>query len=82
MKAWQLDRLGGTLALRDVATPEPRPGTVLVQIEASPLLSCFKAYAEGRLRTYSAAACVYPEHQRHRNRRRGGTRRLAPFTFP
>jgi NADPH:quinone reductase-like Zn-dependent oxidoreductase len=39
MKAWQLDRLGGTLALRDVAMPEPRPGTVRVRIEATALLS-------------------------------------------
>jgi NADPH:quinone reductase-like Zn-dependent oxidoreductase len=57
MKAWQLDRLGGTLALRDVAMPEPRPGTVRVRIEATPLLSYLKAYAEGRLPGYSA-----PQH--------------------
>jgi alcohol dehydrogenase len=37
--------------------PEPRPGTVRVRIEATPLLSYLKAYAEGRLPGYSA-----PQH--------------------
>jgi D-arabinose 1-dehydrogenase-like Zn-dependent alcohol dehydrogenase len=35
VKAWQLDRLGGELTLRNVPTPQPRPGSVLVRIEAS-----------------------------------------------
>jgi alcohol dehydrogenase len=39
MKAWQLDRLGGELRFKDVRTPEPRPGSVLVRIEASALMS-------------------------------------------
>jgi alcohol dehydrogenase len=53
MNAWQLDRLGGTLRLARVAVPEPRPGTVLVRIEATPILSYLRAYVEGRLPAYS-----------------------------
>jgi alcohol dehydrogenase len=39
MKAWRLERLGGALSPKDVPTPEPRPGSVLVRIEASVLMS-------------------------------------------
>ena len=53
MKAWLLDRLGGTLKLDDVPIPEPRPGSVIVKIEASALMSYLKAYVEGRLPIYS-----------------------------
>jgi alcohol dehydrogenase len=53
MKAWQLDRLGGELRFNDVRTPEPRPGSALVRIEASALMSYLKAYVEGKLPTYS-----------------------------
>jgi alcohol dehydrogenase len=53
MKAWQLDRLGGELSFRDVRTPEPRPGSVLVRIEASALMSYLKAYVEGKLPVYN-----------------------------
>jgi alcohol dehydrogenase len=53
MKAWRLDRLGGTLRLEDTAIPEPRPGGVVVRIEASALMSYLKAYVEGRLPIYS-----------------------------
>jgi alcohol dehydrogenase len=52
MKAWQLDGLGGELRLRDVRTPDPRPGSVLVRIEASALMSYLKAYVEGKLPVY------------------------------
>src|ERR1700680_4025430 len=52
MKAWQLDRLGGELRFNDVRTPEPRPGSVLVRIEASALMSYLKAYVEGKLPVY------------------------------
>jgi alcohol dehydrogenase len=52
MKAWQLDRLGGELRFKDVPTPEPRPGSVLVKIEASALMSYLKAYVEGKLPAY------------------------------
>jgi alcohol dehydrogenase len=53
MKAWQLDRLGGTLSFKDIAVPEPRPGSVLVRIEASTLMSYQKAYVEGQLPMYN-----------------------------
>jgi alcohol dehydrogenase len=53
MKAWLLDRLGGTLKLDDVPIPKPRSGGVTVRIEASALMSYLKAYVEGRLPIYS-----------------------------
>jgi len=53
MKAWQLDRLGGELRFNDVRTPEPRPGSALVRIEASALMSYLKAYVEGKLPIYN-----------------------------
>src|SRR5258705_3866799 len=49
MKAWQLERLGGELRFNSVRTPEPRPGSALVRIEASALMSYLKAYVEGKL---------------------------------
>jgi alcohol dehydrogenase len=52
MKAWRLDRLGGELRFTDVPTPEPRPGSVLVRVEASALMSYLKAYVEGKLPAY------------------------------
>jgi len=53
MKAWRLERLGGALSLNDVPTPEPRPGSVLVRIEASSLMSYLKAYVQGKLPMYN-----------------------------
>ncbi|MGC2787051.1 MAG: zinc-binding alcohol dehydrogenase family protein [Roseiarcus sp.] len=53
MKAWLLDRLGGTLKLVDAPIPAARPGGVTVKIEASALMSYMKAYVEGRLPIYS-----------------------------
>src|SRR6202522_1354229 len=53
MKAWQLERLGGDLRFNDVRTPELRPGSVLVRIEASALMSYLKAYVEGKLPVYN-----------------------------
>ena len=49
MKAWQLHRLGGELRFDDVRTPEPRPGSALVRIEASALMSYIKG-GRGRRR--------------------------------
>jgi len=46
MKAWRLQRLGGELRFSDVRTPEPRPGSALVRIEASALMSYLKAYVK------------------------------------
>jgi alcohol dehydrogenase len=53
MKAWRLDRLGGILRYEDAPIPEPRPGGVVVRVEASALMSYLKAYVEGRLPIYS-----------------------------
>jgi hypothetical protein len=53
MKAWQLDRLGGTLSFNDVPVPEPRPGSVLVRIEAQAPMSYMKDYVEGKLPMYN-----------------------------
>ena len=53
MKAWQLQRPGGQLRFSDVRTPEPRPGSALVRIEASALMSYLKAYVEGKLPNYN-----------------------------
>lgn len=53
MKAWRLDTVGGALTLEDVPLPEVRPGTVLMRIQAVPLLSYLKSYVEGRLPTYN-----------------------------
>src|ERR1700730_18822158 len=53
MKAWQLQGLGGELPYSDVRIPEPRPGSVLVRIEASALMSYLKAYVEGKLPIYN-----------------------------
>lgn len=53
MKAWRLDKLGGDLAFQDVAKPEPRPGSVLVRIEAATLMSYLQAYVAGKLPFYN-----------------------------
>ena len=53
MKAWRLERFGGALTLEDVPVPEVRPGTVLIRIQASPLLSYLKPYVEGKLTFYN-----------------------------
>ena len=54
MKAWILDHLGGELRLEDVTIPAVRPGSVLVRVEASVLMTYVKAYVEGRLPIYKA----------------------------
>jgi alcohol dehydrogenase len=56
MKAWRLDRLGGTLSLKDIPIPQARPGSVLVRITASSLMSYLKSYVEGRLPHYNPPA--------------------------
>jgi alcohol dehydrogenase len=54
MKAWQLERLGGALNLNDLPVPEPRPGSVVVRMEASSLMSYMKDYVDGKLPIYHA----------------------------
>ena len=53
MKAWRLNSLGGALALKEVPVPEPRPGSALVKIEASGLMSYLRPYVEGKLPFYN-----------------------------
>src|SRR5215470_13993711 len=52
MRAWQLDRLGGDLRLIETAKPEARPGTVVLRLEASVLMSYMVAYVAGDLPFY------------------------------
>lgn len=54
MKAWRLDRLGGELRFESVPMPEIRPGSILVRVEASTLMSYIKSYVEGRLPSHHA----------------------------
>jgi alcohol dehydrogenase len=54
MKGWKLDRLGGRLRFDEVAMPEVRPGSVLVRVEASVLMTYMKPYVEGKLPVYNA----------------------------
>jgi alcohol dehydrogenase len=56
MRAWQLDRLGGHLALIDTPIPDPRPGTVVLRLEASVLMSYIADYVAGRLPFYDPPA--------------------------
>ena len=59
MKAWRLMRPGGDLALLEVPVPEPRPGSVLVRVEASSLLSYLKAYVAGKLPSYNPPRAAF-----------------------
>jgi alcohol dehydrogenase len=54
MRAWQLDRLGGSLHLIETPVPEARPGTVVVKLEASVLMSYIADYVAGKLPFYDA----------------------------
>jgi alcohol dehydrogenase len=53
MKAWRLERLGGELRLEDIPVPEARPGSVLVRMHASALVSYLKNYVRGQLPAYN-----------------------------
>jgi alcohol dehydrogenase len=54
MKAWRLNQLGGELRLEEMPMPVVRPGSILVRVEASTLMSYMKRYVEGRLPSYHA----------------------------
>lgn len=60
MKAWKIDRLGGTLNFVDVPIPEVRPGSVLIRVEAQLLMSYLKSYLEGKLPAYRAPEDFVP----------------------
>ena len=59
MKAWRLERMGGALTLEDLPMPEARPGSVLVRVEASSLMSYIKAYVKGDLPSYSTPSGAF-----------------------
>jgi alcohol dehydrogenase len=52
MQAWRLAGPGGAFTLSEVPLPTIRAGSVLVQIEAAPILTYLKEYLESRLPTY------------------------------
>jgi alcohol dehydrogenase len=54
MRAWQLDRLGGDLKLIETPIPEARPGTVVLRLEATVLMSYIQDYVDGKLPFYRA----------------------------
>ncbi|MGV2292300.1 zinc-binding dehydrogenase [Trinickia sp. YCB016] len=54
MKAWQLSRSGGDLQLVDVPLPEPRPGSVVVKMQMSAVMSYMRRYVAGALPVYHA----------------------------
>jgi len=54
MQAWRLEKLGGALRPVDLPIPEPRPGCVVLRVEAVPLLSYMRQYLDGKLPGYSA----------------------------
>ena len=49
MKRWQLNKPGGELKLIDALVPQVRPGTVLVRMQAAPMLTYFDRWAAGQL---------------------------------
>lgn len=54
MRAWQLTRLGGELKLVDLPTPDPRPGSVVVRMQMSAVMSYMHQYVAGALPVYHA----------------------------
>lgn len=52
MKAWVLEKLGGLFLLKDVPKPEARPGSVVVRVETSALMSYMRDYVHGKLPVY------------------------------
>ena len=49
MRAWRLSAPGGSLTLEGLPLPEARPGSVLVRMEAVPILSYMGDYVAGKL---------------------------------
>lgn len=54
MRAWLLDKLGGTLELVERPVPELRAGSVLIEVDSVMLPSYLQDYVHGRLKTYIA----------------------------
>jgi alcohol dehydrogenase len=51
VKAWRLD--AGTVELTDVPEPVARPGSVVVRVEAAPVVSYLREFVAGRLPSYN-----------------------------
>lgn len=60
MKAWKIDRLGGTLRFVDVPIPQVRTGSALIRVESQSLMSYLKPYVEGKLAAYRAPEDFIP----------------------
>jgi alcohol dehydrogenase len=54
MKAWQLEKLGGELRYVDLPAPIPRPGSVVVRMQMSAVMSYMRDYVDGKLAVYHA----------------------------
>jgi alcohol dehydrogenase len=54
MKAWKLERLGGSLRYVDAPIPDVRAGSVLIRVETQSLMSYLKSYLAGDLKAYRA----------------------------
>lgn len=54
MKAWQLAGLGGPLHFTELPTPQPVPGSVVVRMQASVVMSYMQDYVDGKLPIYRA----------------------------
>ncbi|MGI5129830.1 alcohol dehydrogenase catalytic domain-containing protein [Pseudonocardia sp. CA-107938] len=52
MKAWRLTMATGSLEFADVPAPVARPGSVVVRVEAAPVVSYLREYVAGRLPDY------------------------------
>ena len=51
-KAWRLTAPGGELSFREVPDPVVTDGSVLVRLQAAPLLSYLRSYVHGQLPGY------------------------------
>lgn len=56
MKAWRLRMAAGSLGYEEVPEPRIRDGSVLVRMQASPLLSYLRSYVAGELAAYHPPA--------------------------
>jgi len=53
MKAWQLEKPGGGLTLTDLDIPKASPGSVVIRMETSSLMSYMQDYVDGKLPIYN-----------------------------
>jgi len=53
MKAWQLNKAVGSITLSEKAIPQASPGSVVIRMEASSLMSYMQDYVDGKLPIYN-----------------------------